>query len=119
MHGNVSEWVLDQHDPKFYQQFAGDKLSAFPKTYNVPSKIYGRVVRGGSWDDDPEGLRSAARFASTPDWKIQDPQIPQSIWYLTDALHVGFRVVRTPNAPTEEERQKLQLEPIPVDLVKK
>jgi formylglycine-generating enzyme required for sulfatase activity len=119
MHGNVSEWVLDQHDPKYYQQFAGDKLAAFPKTYNVPSKIYGRVVRGGSWDDDPEGLRSAARFASTPDWKIQDPQIPQSIWYLTDALHVGFRVVRTPNAPTEEERQKLQLEPIPVDLVKK
>ena len=25
---------------------------------------------------------------------MQDPQIPQSIWYLTDANFVGFRVVR-------------------------
>ena len=82
-------------------------------------RLFVRVVRGGSWDDDPEGLRSAARFVSTPDWKIQDPQIPQSIWYLTDALHVGFRVVRIPNPPNEAECQKLQLEPVAEDLIKK
>ena len=76
MHGNVSEWVLDQYDPNFYQKFKDVKVASFPQTYNVPEKLYPRVVRGGSWDDDPEGLRSAARFASTPDWKIQDPQIP-------------------------------------------
>ncbi len=119
IHGNVSEWVLDQYDPKFYQKFENVKLATFPQTYNQPTKIYDRVVRGGSWDDDPEGLRSAARVASTPDWKIQDPQLPQSIWYLTDALHVGFRLVRTKNPPTEAERQKLNLEPIPKDLIKK
>lgn len=119
MHGNVSEWTLDQYDPKFYDKFKDVKLAEFPQTYNVPTKLYPRVARGGSWDDDPEGLRSAARFASTPDWKIQDPQIPQSIWYHTDALHVGFRIVRDPNPPKEEMRQKLRIDPIPQDLIKK
>ena len=33
----------------------------------------------------PTALRSAARMGSDKDWKAQDPQIPQSIWYLTDA----------------------------------
>lgn len=119
MHGNVSEWVLDQYDPKFYEQFKDGKVAAFPKAYNPPKKLYPRVVRGGSWDDDPEGLRSAARFSSTPDWKIQDPQIPQSIWYHTDALHVGFRLVRDPDPPEEATRQKLKLEPVPEDLIKR
>ena len=27
-------------------------------------------------------------------WKAQDPQLPKSIWYLTDAQFLGFRVVR-------------------------
>lgn len=118
MHGNVSEWCLDQYDAKFYEKFKGDKVSAFPETYNIPTKLYPRVARGGSWDDDPEGLRSAARYASTPDWKIQDPQIPQSIWYHTDALHVGFRIVRPLNPPDDAARQKLKLEPVAKDLIK-
>jgi formylglycine-generating enzyme required for sulfatase activity len=84
----------------------------------VPSKIYERVARGGSWQDEPAMLRSAVRIFSVPDWKIQDPQIPQSIWYLTDALHVGFRVVRPLRVPDETERQRLQLEPIAKDLIK-
>ena len=53
------------------------------------------------------GLRSAARRASTPEWKQQDPQIPQSIWYYTDALFVGFRVVRPLQEPTAEEKDKM------------
>jgi hypothetical protein len=51
-------------------------------------------------------LRSAARRASHPDWKMQDPQIPQSIWYLTDAQFLGFRVVRPLKEPTPEEKVK-------------
>ncbi len=66
--------------------------------------LYPRVVRGGGWDKDPADLRSAAREGSTEDWIAQDPQSPVSIWYLTDALHVGFRIVRPLNEPTEEER---------------
>jgi hypothetical protein len=61
------------------------------------------VVRGGSWDDDADACRSATRRGSTKDWKMQDPQIPQSIWYLTDATFVGFRVVRPLRVPNAEE----------------
>jgi len=100
MHGNVSEWVLDAHTAD-YSQDAG-KVAKDPLV--IPLKEYGRVVRGGSWDSDPKNLRSAARVASTEEWKQQDPQIPQSIWYLTDALNVGFRIVRPLKEPSEEEK---------------
>lgn len=100
MHGNVAEWVLDQHTAD-YSRDAG-KVVKDPLV--IPLKEYGRVVRGGSWDSDPKGLRSAVRVASTDEWKQQDPQIPQSIWYLTDALNVGFRIVRPLKEPSEEEK---------------
>ncbi len=100
MHGNVAEWVLDGYDPKFYKSLAG-KTTKNP--FCPPKGMYPRVVRGGSWDDDPEDLRSAARRASHPDWKMQDPQIPQSYWYHTDATFVGFRVIRPFRKPTAEE----------------
>lgn len=100
MHGNVAEWVLDQYDPERYSKLE-DGVS---NPLLVPLEVYPRVVRGGSWDDDPEMLRSAARLASDPDWKQQDPQIPRSIWYHTDALGVGFRIVRPLVEPSEEEK---------------
>ncbi len=104
MHGNVSEWTLDQYVPNFYEQFAG-KTTLNP--WVVPTKLYPMAVRGGSWDDDPEALRSAARRGSSRDWKQQDPQLPQSIWYFTDALFQGFRVVRPLEEPSAEEKTKL------------
>ncbi|MGE3313684.1 MAG: formylglycine-generating enzyme family protein [Planctomycetaceae bacterium] len=116
MHGNVAEWVLDQYQADFYQQLAKNPVTNNP--LSVPTKIYERVVRGGSWQDEANMLRSATRVYSEPDWKQQDPQIPQSIWYLTDALHVGFRVVRPLRTPTADEIKKLQIEPIPKDLVR-
>ena len=33
----------------------------------------------------------------------QDPQLPQSIWYLTDAPWVGFRLIRPLEIPSVEE----------------
>jgi len=68
--------------------------------------LYPRVVRGGSWDDDPDMLRCAARGLSTPEWKKQDPQLPKSIWYHTDAQQVGFRIVRPFQVPSVEEKAK-------------
>jgi hypothetical protein len=47
--------------------------------------------------------RSASRKPSEPGWKKQDPQLPKSIWYLTDATWLGFRIVRTLDVPTVEE----------------
>jgi len=85
MHGSVAEWVLDQHVADFYEKLAGNPVK---NPLAVPTKEYPRVVRGGSWDDDPEDCRSASRRGSHPDWKMQDPQIPQSIWWMTDATFV-------------------------------
>jgi len=110
MHGNVAEWVLDAYDPEFYKTAAKKQWPAFGPV-NVPKKLYPRVVRGGSWDDDPAMLRSAARMYSSKNWKQQDPQLPQSIWYHTDALHVGFRVIRPLHVPPEKARLKYTLDP--------
>ena len=111
MHGNVSEWVLDGYDEKFYQKLSAAGVAASP--LNVPKGVYPRIVRGGSWDDDPDGLRSSARFFSDPEWKVQDPQLPKSIWYHTDATHVGFRVVRPFKAPSAADQKRLKLGPEP------
>ncbi|HEY0456324.1 MAG TPA: SUMF1/EgtB/PvdO family nonheme iron enzyme [Verrucomicrobiae bacterium] len=103
MHGNVSEWCLDQYVPN-YGQFANG-VSDNPL---VPSTTpYPHVARGGSWDDDATKLRSAARKASDKSWKQQDPQLPKSIWYLTDAQFLGFRIVRPLNVPAPEQLQKI------------
>ena len=52
---------------------------------------------------EPPGLRSAFRNPSSEEWKRQDPQIPKSVWYHTDVLHVGFRIVRPRKMPSKEE----------------
>lgn len=102
MHGNAAEWVLDQHSAD-YSAWAG-QVAANPLL--IPRTEWGRVVRGGSWDAEAAKLRSAAREASVEDWKQQDPQQPKSIWYLTDALHVGFRIVRPLAVPSDEEKKQ-------------
>lgn len=101
MHGNVAEWVLDQHDPAGYPPLTGLNTK---DPLVTPKTLYPRVVRGGGWNQDAEWLRSASREGSTEDWIAQDPQEPVSIWYLTDALHVGFRVVRPLVEPSEQEK---------------
>ncbi len=100
MYGNVCEWVLDGYAADSYRKAEGKTLK---NPLVVPTKEFSRAVKGGSWQDDPESLRSAARRGSSKDWKMQDPQIPQSIWWLTDAQFLGFRVVRPLQTPTAEE----------------
>jgi formylglycine-generating enzyme required for sulfatase activity len=108
MHGNVAEWCLDEYVPDRYKQL-GDKLVQSPLT--TVTKMYPQVVRGGAWTDEAPLLRSAARRGSSKDWKAQDPQIPQSIWYYTDANFVGFRVVRPLRTPTPEEAARYEITP--------
>lgn len=98
--GNVLEWTLDQYDPAYYAK------SPAANPWNKATTAYPHSARGGSWDDDkPEKLRVAARRASDKSWKIQDPQLPKSIWYHTDAQFLGFRVVRPLKTPTKEEME--------------
>ena len=101
MHGNVVEWTLDQYDADWFKKNAGKVLE---DPWNKATKAYPHVVRGGSWDDeDASTLRSSARRASEKAWKIQDPQLPKSVWYHTDAQFLGMRLVRPLKVPTAEE----------------
>ena len=102
MHGNVWEWVLDQFVPP------GDEVPSktLVDPLVLPNTLYPRIVKGGSWDDDEVMHRSAARMGSEGWWKEQDPQLPQSVWYHTDALFVGFRVVRPREIPSIDEIEK-------------
>jgi formylglycine-generating enzyme required for sulfatase activity len=73
MHGNVWEWCEDCWNES-YRGAAPADGRAWTRGNSY------RVVRGGSWEDRPENLRSACR-----DWLITD--------YRFDVI--GFRVVRT------------------------
>jgi formylglycine-generating enzyme required for sulfatase activity len=91
MHGNAAEWTRDLYDAGYYAKSAADD------PFNDPGKaLYPHAVRGGSWDDEPARLRSAARRSSVEAWSRRDPQNPKSLWWHTDATFVGFRVVAEP-----------------------
>ncbi|MDG2470975.1 MAG: formylglycine-generating enzyme family protein [Pirellulaceae bacterium] len=110
MHGNVAEWVLDQYSETGYQLH--EKINPL----NIPETLFPRVVRGGSWENSAKGCRSAIRFASEEDWKEQDPQEPQSIWYHTEALWVGLRIVRPLENPTIEALKNKWDKSLPIQL---
>jgi formylglycine-generating enzyme required for sulfatase activity len=98
MLGNVMEWTLDQYEP----------YRANPATdpWAKPRQAYPISARGGSWMDPASSVRCAARTPSDPSWKQQDPQMPKSIWYETDAQGLGFRLVRPLKIPSPEEMYK-------------
>lgn len=99
MHGNVAEWTMDQYQEDFYATIEDGATNP----WRIPDNLYPRSVRGGSWDDDPEALRSAARVRSSKDWQKRDPQIPKSFWWNTDAPFLGFRVVRPAKEVSKEQ----------------
>ncbi len=91
MHGNAAEWTADRYEADFYA-----KAPAVSPFNDPGDDLYPHVVRGGSWDDEPARLRSAARRSSAEAWSRRDPQNPKSLWWHTDATFVGFRVVAEP-----------------------
>ncbi len=99
MLGNVSEWVLDQYKENYYTLIGDNPADPVIE----PTTKYPRSVRGGGYTDAAAMLRSTGRGKSDASWNRRDPQIPKSKWWLTDAMSVGFRLVRPAKAPTAEE----------------
>jgi formylglycine-generating enzyme required for sulfatase activity len=93
MHGNVSEWCLDEYKKDAYRLFAKELPVVGPVVFPGATR-YPRVARGGSWRDAAAKLRSAARARSGEGWNEDAKHYTPSIWWHTDAAFVGFRVVR-------------------------
>jgi len=72
VHGNVSEWVEDCWN----ETLAGLPRNGSPRTTGDCSR---RVLRGGSWSDEPKDVRSAKRA-----WEVASERRAQ----------IGFRVAR-------------------------
>lgn len=99
MHGNVMEWTIEGYAEDGYSELA-DKSQPLSILAAVhwPDSAENRVVRGGSFQDDAELVRSASKVKSEDEeWKSEDPNVPLSPWwYTTDpARGVGFRVFRS------------------------
>ena len=99
MHGNAAEWVLDSYDPEAYIK---RKEAAHNPMVRMKA-LYPRVVRGGSYKDSLSNVRSSSRGFSSKRWKQRDPQVPKSLWWHTNAKHVGFRIVRISGTPGEDK----------------
>jgi formylglycine-generating enzyme len=88
MAGNVAEFCSDIYSADFYKT---DSAVVNPQG---PVKGPEHVIRGGSFKSDAKDVRSAARdFTKTRAWLVTDPQMPKSIWWYSDCIDVGFRVV--------------------------
>ncbi len=90
MLGNVSEFCKDL--------YAHDAYALYPETGvsdpTGPAEGTEHVIRGGSFRSQSPEVRCAARDQThTAAWLKTDPQIPKSIWWYSDCIHVGFRVV--------------------------
>jgi formylglycine-generating enzyme required for sulfatase activity len=98
MLGNVMEWTLDQDEPY--------KAGAQTDPWVKPTQPYPIAVRGGSWNDPAAAVTCTVRVGSDASWKEQDPQLPKSIWYETDAQWLGFRLIRPAKVPGIQDMYK-------------
>lgn len=109
MHGNVSEWTLDEYDAGRYAGLKDGPTAAW-QAVKWPEKVYPRVIRGGSWLDTADRCRSAARHKSEEDdWKLSDPNLPLSPWWYTEepAMGVGMRIVRSLTPMSDEDQRRV------------
>ena len=67
---------------------------------------------GLSYQDATPTELCSAQKTPVPEWNDTDPQIPKSIWWLSDAAFAGFRVVcETPPPAATNSTEDPEKEP--------
>ena len=89
MQGNVCEWVHDFYSPTAYKNAAAAGVVTNP-TGPKEGKVH--VARGGHYDTEAKDTRCATRGFEEDWWRMNDPQIPKSKWWLPQMDFIGFRV---------------------------
>jgi formylglycine-generating enzyme required for sulfatase activity len=107
MHGNVAELVLDQYGKDWYEDLKGKRQPlSWADAINWPVKQYPRVARGGGFESEAEGLRSAARQEIKSTVNQRDPQLPRSPHWYSEGFGIGMRLVSPAKEPSEAEKLK-------------
>lgn len=89
MTGNAAEYCSD-----WYAEDAYQTLQDGAQDPKGPATGEEHVVRGGSFKSEIGEVRSAARdYTKSVEWLKTDPQMPKSIWWLSDCNFISFRVV--------------------------
>jgi formylglycine-generating enzyme required for sulfatase activity len=89
MLGNAAEYCLD-----WYAADAYEKLQDGVQDPKGPASGEEHVIRGGYFNSGIGDVRSAARdYTKSVAWLKTDPQMPKSIWWLSDCNYISFRVV--------------------------
>jgi formylglycine-generating enzyme len=108
IYGNVSEWVLDEKSDDGFGFLKGKTDLNSVDAIKWPTKIFGRVSKGGTWEFTADQCRSASRLFDDDNWKQEDPNVPKSPWWYTTypGTGVGMRIMRPLNAPSDRQQQE-------------
>ncbi len=107
--GNVAEWTMDEYHADYHDRLEGEITD---NPWFKPEVLYPRAVRGGTYRDPAVDIRCTHRRGSDGHWSRNDPQIPRSMWWHTDAPFVGFRLIRPKETPSREEMMEYWIMPI-------
>lgn len=99
MSGNIREWVYDFYSPTAYAETAKNGPAINP-TGAKAGKVH--VARGGDFNSSAAEQRCAARAFEEGWWRMGDPQMPKSKWWLPDMDIIGFRVARSAESVSEK-----------------
>lgn len=102
MLGNVAEWTLDQYKQNYFEEIKAGTDEPWIK----PTAKHPITLKGGTFKDEADKLRCAARLKSDLKWNARDPQIPRSKWWNADAPFIGFRIVRPVKQPSPAEAEQ-------------
>jgi iron(II)-dependent oxidoreductase len=82
MAGNAAEWTADWYDPQWYSKIEDDAYNPISPPYSADRQF--KAIRGGSYIDGKELIRTSARISS----QAYPPDVPFSF--------IGFRCVASP-----------------------